>query len=88
MNFEEGSVDELRVNQTALLIEIYEVISAVADEFLRAEYFFCVLFCIPFAAVIIGLVSWGRTPVDGALTALAFILGATTSMLSGYIGLE
>jgi inorganic pyrophosphatase len=79
---------DVNANQTALLIEIYEAISAGADAFLKAEYKICIIFCIPFAAVIIGLVSWGQNAVDGALTALAFVLGAFTSMLSGYIGMK
>jgi Na+/H+-translocating membrane pyrophosphatase len=37
--------------------------------------------------VVLGLVSYGQTAVDGALTALAFALGAGTSILSGYIGM-
>ena len=73
--------------QTALLIEIYEAIRVGAKAFLYAEYKICGIFCVAFAAVILGLVSWGQTPVDGVLTMVAFILGAVTSILSGYIGM-
>ena len=86
-NVEVGLLDE-KAKQTALLIEIYEAIRDGADAFLKAEYKICIIFCIPFAAVIIGLVSWGQNAIDGALTALSFALGAITSMLAGYIGMK
>ena len=41
-----------------------------------------------FAAVIYSLISWGQNTTLGALTTLAFILGALTSILSGYIGMK
>jgi len=73
--------------QTALLIEIYEAITLGAKAFLWAEYKICAIFCFCFAAIILGLISWGQSPVEGSLTALAFIIGAFTSILSGYIGM-
>jgi H+-translocating diphosphatase len=76
-----------RATQTALLIEIYEAIRAGAQAFLVAEYKICVIFCIFFFAVIVGLVSWGENSTQGGLTGIAFALGAITSILSGYIGM-
>jgi len=70
------------------LIEIYEAITVGAKAFLYAEYKICAIFCLCFAGVIMGLVSYGQNPVAGALTALAFSLGAITSILSGYIGMR
>jgi len=80
-----GSAD--RAKQTALLVEIYEAIRTGAKAFLFAEYKICAAFCFVFGAVVLGLVSWGQTPTDGALTAVAFFLGAITSIASGYIGM-
>jgi len=77
-----------REKQTALLIEIYEAITVGAKAFLYAEYRICAIFCVCFAGVILGLVSYGQNPVAGLLTALAFTLGAITSILSGYIGMR
>jgi H(+)-translocating pyrophosphatase len=77
-----------REKQTALLIEIYNAITIGAKAFLYAEYKICAVFCILFAAVVLGLVAYGQTATDGALTALAFALGAITSILSGYIGMR
>ncbi len=84
---ENPSKDDLKSKQTALLVEIYEAVRAGAHAFLMEEYKICSVFCIVFAGVIIGLVSWGQEPADGALTALAFGCGALTSVVSGYIGM-
>ncbi len=77
-----------REKQTALLIEIYEAITMGAKAFLYAEYKICAIFCIVFGAVVLGLVAYGQNVADGALTAVAFALGAITSILSGYIGMR
>ena len=37
---------------------------------------------------IYSLISWGQNSTLGALTTLAFVLGALTSILSGYIGMK
>ena len=84
---ENPQLADTQAKQTALLIEIYEAIRVGAEAFLMAEYRICAIFCTLFAAVIIGLVSWGQTPADGGLTALAFASGALTSIASGYIGM-
>ena len=84
---EQGAGAADRAKQTALLVEIYEAIRTGAQAFLAAEYRICFGFCIVFGSLVLGLVSWGQTPIDGALTAVAFFLGAITSILSGYIGM-
>uniref|UniRef100_A0A7S1TY83 H(+)-exporting diphosphatase n=1 Tax=Phaeomonas parva TaxID=124430 RepID=A0A7S1TY83_9STRA len=59
-----------------------------AKSFLFAEYSICAVFIVVFGLIIFGLISWGqKSAQDGALTALAFVLGAVTSMASGYIGM-
>lgn len=83
---------------TTRLKEISGAIATGADAFLHAEYMICVFFSAAFACVIFGLVSWGATRVpgnstsdgliQGALTTAAFLLGAFTSMLSGWIGMK
>lgn len=74
---------------TQKLKEISEAISEGANAFLHAEYLICVVFAVVFAAIIFGLISWGRgSTVEGALTAIAFLLGAFTSILSGWIGMK
>ena len=87
----EAGIEEGRVTnpeeQTAKMLEIYDAITVGAKAFLHAEYTICAIFCLCFGSVILGLISWGQSPVEGALTALAFILGAVTSMVSGYIGM-
>jgi Na+/H+-translocating membrane pyrophosphatase len=76
-----------RAKQNELLNEIYEAVRTGAAAFLRAEYTICCMFCAVFAAIIAGLVSWGQSSTEGGLTALAFLFGAATSMVSGYIGM-
>jgi len=82
-----GSTDEATTNR---LIEIYEAIYEGAESFLRAEYRVCFYFIMGFGIVVFVLVSWG-TGWDmhrGAFTAISFLLGALTSMASGYLGMK
>jgi len=82
-----GAGDE---STTERLNEIYTAIYEGAESFLRAEYTYCLIFVVVFAGIIFGLVSWG-TDYDfarGFLTSLSFVLGALTSILSGYLGMK
>jgi Na+/H+-translocating membrane pyrophosphatase len=75
--------------QMELLREVHQAITSGAEAFLRAEYTYCVIFEAVFAVVIFFLISWGQKSFFlGALTTVAFILGAGTSILSGYIGMK
>jgi len=74
---------------TERLIEIYTAIYEGAESFLRAEYSVCALFVVVFSAIIFFLVSWGTgDAVRGFFTTLSFVLGAVTSMISGYLGMK
>ena len=77
-----------RAIQNALLNEIYEAIRTGAAAFLYAEYSICTGFAVVFSFVILSLVSWGQSALEGKLTAFAFVLGAVTSMISGYLGMQ
>jgi inorganic pyrophosphatase len=75
---------------TRRLTEIYDAIYDGAESFLRAEYTICAWFVAAFSIIIFVLVSWG-TGWDfarGLFTALSFVLGACTSILSGYLGMK
>jgi len=75
---------------TNRLVEIYEAIYEGAESFLRAEYNVCATFIFFFAIVVLVLVSWG-TGWDftrGFFTTISFLLGALTSMGSGYLGMK
>jgi inorganic pyrophosphatase len=74
--------------QQKLLKEVYDAISVGAEAFLQAEYRICGMFCVFFALVIFVLISWGQNTGLGFLTMLSFLLGAATSVLSGYIGMK
>ena len=75
---------------TARLNEIYEAIYEGAESFLRAEYTVCFWFCAVFSVLILVLVSWGTgwDMARGFFTAISFLLGAFTSMASGYLGMK
>lgn len=76
--------------KTARLKEIYESIYEGAESFLRAEYTVCFWFIIVFSIIILILVSWGTgwDMARGFFTAISFLLGALTSMASGYLGMK
>jgi len=77
-------------DKTKRLIEIYEAIYEGAESFLRAEYTVCAYFIIVFSVLVLVLVSWGAEWdfVRGVFTMIAFILGAVTSIISGYLGMK
>jgi inorganic pyrophosphatase len=76
---------------TTKLIDIYDAIRQGADSFLKAEYTICAYFIVAFGIVVLLLVSYtgGEFHIDeGGLTAVSFVAGALTSMLSGWIGMK
>jgi len=76
------------------LIEIYNAIREGADSFLMAEYKICAIFIVIFGAIVLVLCSYVNLPGQtwdwqrGGLTALAFAIGACTSIVSGYLGMK
>ena len=81
------------------LIRIYKDIRLGAQSFLFAEYKLCTIFIVIFGAIIFFLTSRipneqlidHQTKVDwqvGGYTALAFVVGAFTSIISGYLGMS
>ncbi|GMH50803.1 hypothetical protein TrRE_jg5746 [Triparma retinervis] len=79
---------------TEKLTEIYTAIYEGAESFLQAEYRICAMFVVGFGSLIFFLISWGTKTSDGwdftrgGFTALAFLLGAVTSMIAGYLGMK
>lgn len=75
---------------TKRLEEIYTAIVEGAESFLRAEYRVCFIFILVFSLIILILVSWGTgwDAARGFFTAISFLLGAITSMASGYLGMK
>lgn len=80
------------------LIEIYNAIREGADSFLFAEYRICLIFVVVFGAVVLVLTSRIQSEdgtktitydwTTGVLTAVAFAIGALTSIISGYLGMK
>jgi len=84
----EGGTDHQTA--TSRLKEIYQAIYEGAESFLKAEYSVCFWFVTSFAVLIFILVSWGTgwDYARGSMTSISFLLGAFTSMGSGYLGMK
>lgn len=82
---------QLLTNESnSTLIEVYEAVRQGARSFLKAEYKIVCIFMVVFGGVIFVLTSYVNKEWNfsaGGLTALSFVVGAVTSMVSGYIGM-
>ena len=65
----------------------FKLIGVGAQSFLTAEYTICAQFVIGFGALVLVLISWGQGLGAGILTTAAFVIGAITSMVCGWIGM-
>lgn len=75
--------------ETAKLTEIHSAIEVGAAAFLHEEYSICLIFLTIFAFILFALITWAESLVSaGGFTAIAFVLGALTSILSGYVGMR
>eukprot|EP00928_Gymnodinium_smaydae_P034441 TRINITY_DN243_c0_g1_i5.p1 TRINITY_DN243_c0_g1~~TRINITY_DN243_c0_g1_i5.p1 ORF type:complete len:771 (-),score=202.74 TRINITY_DN243_c0_g1_i5:177-2489(-) len=82
--------DKLQAQETpeSRVPGIYSKIMTGAKTFLREEYLICGIFCLCFGGMIFGLISTGSgSMLQGGLTAAAFLTGAATSMLCGFLGM-
>mmetsp|Transcript_7226 Transcript_7226/g.19669 ORF Transcript_7226/g.19669 Transcript_7226/m.19669 type:complete len:820 (-) Transcript_7226:198-2657(-) len=85
-NMEEGS----DTNAKLKLYEVYCAIQEGAKAFLFAEYFLMGIFVVVFGALVLVLTSYTPTGFKwevGGCTAVSFVVGAVTSIVSGYIGM-
>jgi inorganic pyrophosphatase len=76
---------------TSKLIGIYDAIREGADSFLRAEYTICAYFIASFGVVVLLMTSYveKKFQIDqGGLTAISFVAGGFTSIVSGLIGMK
>ena len=70
------------------IVVVYHRIQDGAMPFLREEYRIAGLFCFFFGLLIMALVAWGsKSNKQGIATAAAFWVGASTSMLCGFLGM-
>jgi inorganic pyrophosphatase len=73
----------------AKMSEIAGAISQGADSFLRIQYAWIAGFCILFSGVILAFFKFTLEKGDlGLATTVCFLIGAFTSMLSGWIGMK
>lgn len=80
-------------NEEATTIRLNEIYCAIydgAESFLRAEYTICLYFVIVFGATVFALVFFGSGYdfYRGFFTTISFVLGALTSIVSGYLGMK
>jgi len=74
-------------------VDIGAKIDAGAKAFLKREYTFMIIFLAVFSVIVYGLVDiYGQTRGDIVYyrfySTIAYILGAVTSMICGYIGMQ
>lgn len=91
VQLKEGAQTRLLTNESNhVLLEIYTAIREGAQSFLKAEYRICCIFVVIFGLIVFILTSRNGDAWHfdvGGLTAFSFVVGAVTSMLSGYIGM-
>ena len=92
-----GDEDQNKADPSIEMVRIYQLIRDGAKSFLFAEYTYCTVFVVAFGVLLLLLTahrnaeensdvsSWDFT--FGGLTALSFVIGSFTSILSGYIGM-
>lgn len=85
---ERGTKGDKAWEQTERLHELYEAIRLGAGSFLTAEYKMCAYFVVVATPLIGYLIARGADRQSGTLSAISFVVGAATSMISGYIGMS
>mmetsp|Transcript_25935 Transcript_25935/g.62469 ORF Transcript_25935/g.62469 Transcript_25935/m.62469 type:complete len:796 (-) Transcript_25935:291-2678(-) len=73
---------------TALLKRNYNLIKNGANAFLLREYYYMGVFVVGFAALLVVVLGTGHNWASGIFSALSFVAGSLTSILSGYIGMS
>ena len=73
------------------VFEIYQLIRQGATSFLWAEYKYLAIYIAVFSLIICGAITYGAGGIKkiqfGLLSAVAFFIGAITSIIAGYIGM-
>lgn len=75
-------------NKIQALRDIHDAITVGAEAFLAAEYSICGTFVVLFSLIIFLFIWWSEGFFLSILTTIAYILGAVTSIASGYIGMK
>eukprot|EP00466_Bigelowiella_natans_P000779 jgi/Bigna1/57782/fgenesh1_pm.29_\ len=70
------------------LIRNYELIKNGANSFLFREYQYMAVFIVGFAALLVVVLGTGHSWAAGIFSAISFVAGSLTSILSGYIGMS
>lgn len=70
-----------------IMVEIGHTIQKGADTFLMSEYKFCIIWCLMQAVVILVAVDYAEDKVWKMYSTVSFLVGAFTSIISGYIAM-
>ena len=74
-----------------MMLKVSELIRSGSNEFLKKEYTYLAIFCVPFAVLIYFAVDYQEAMGEARympFTTFAFFVGAANSMLCGYIGMS
>ena len=86
---ETGSGHSIGGNSAEKVYEIYQLIRDGASSFLKAEYKYLAIYIAIFSLIIFGAIWYGCDGVQyGVAAAVAFLVGAITSVAAGYIGMK
>ena len=69
-----------------MMVKVSDLIKSGAIEFLKKEYTFLAIFCGIFSILLYATVDYPNQPAP--YTTVAFLIGAATSMICGYIGMR
>eukprot|EP00939_MAST-03C_sp_MAST-3C-sp1_P002198 g2198.t1 len=95
---DDGDDHHPHVDPLVEMNRIYQLIRDGAKSFLFAEYSLCAVFILVFGILVLIMTSAHKDPDNaddsgewdftfGSLTALSFVIGSVTSIISGYIGM-
>eukprot|EP01083_Nonionella_stella_P086257 239537_1 len=83
---QEDGLDAKAVNQK--VFEIYSAIYKGAHSFLYEEYLYMSVFIVIFSIIIVVVLGLTNNFTNAAFTALAFVIGSLTSIISGFLGMK
>merc|ERR1712160_2784 len=87
-----GNAEQSKKKCIETMTEVNEMIKKGSDTFLAKEYTYLAIFCVVFAIVLTTTVDqpWAEGSKSGwfPFTTFAFLVGAVTSMVSGFIGMK
>lgn len=86
---EKASGNDVGHSSAEKVFEIYELIRNGATSFLWAEYKYLAIYICVFSLILLGVIWYGCNGWQyGVAAAIAFFIGAITSIICGFIGMS